>query len=423
MNDAARGRNVPSVCRERLVGLAGRRVCDQDNGHRPTLLDGVLYVAKIFDLDPDHVAGPQELRGVKPHPHPAGGAGHDQVPRPERARLGDELDQLLTAEDQVAGARILAQVAVDPGPEAEVARVGYLVGRRDPGPDRAERVGALGPRPLGFAALEVTGRDVIGDAVARDPAAGPHYDRQLALVVQPAHDLGADDRAAGRSHRAPHLDEHDRELGALSAGLLDVLGVVEADRVHGSGIRNRRQQRHVIERPVPGVEARLGPGEHVGHRELGGERPNPVADDLAGADGPVRSLDRDQPQLLAAVGSSVWLGARTWVTGRPRPLALLTTSSFSQRETPRGSVEMMISWNSPRLIASSIAINGSGSPMLPVTSWPAASDSLGSASASTFLATSSPASCGSTTLCMPWGWRGTTRWNLAGPCWARSRIA
>ena len=61
-------------------------------------------------------------------------------------------------------------------------------------------------------------------------------------------------------------------------------------------------------------------------------------------------------------------------------------------------------------------MSGSGSPTLPVTSEPAASESLGSAASSTVLASPSPASVGSTTLCIPWGWRGTTMWKRTGPC-------
>src|SRR5438445_642033 len=51
---------------------------------------------------------------------------------------------------------------------------------------------------------------------------------------------------------------------------------------------------------------------------------------------------------------------------------------------------------------------------LPKLSEAAGSESFGSASSSTFWASSAPASCGSTTLCIPCGMRGTTRWKLAG---------
>jgi hypothetical protein len=132
-----------------------------------------------FDFDPDHVAGLQELGPARParpwverHPDPARGPGQDQIPRRQRARLADELDHLPAAEDQVAGVAVLAELAVDPGSELQVARVGDLVGGRDPWTVGAERVGALSAGPLRLPALEVAGGDVVGDAVAGDLAAG-----------------------------------------------------------------------------------------------------------------------------------------------------------------------------------------------------------------------------------------------------------
>ena len=71
---------------------------------------------------------------------------------------------------------------------------------------------------------------VVGDAVAADPAAGADHDRQLALVIEALDDLWATDPKGrqGGASRAAHLDEHDRTLGSLVAGLLHVLGVVKA---------------------------------------------------------------------------------------------------------------------------------------------------------------------------------------------------
>ena len=69
----------------------------------PELRDRVLDRAQPLDLDPDDVARLQELRRVEPHPDAARRAGQDQVARLQRARLGDEIDQLLAAEDQVGG--------------------------------------------------------------------------------------------------------------------------------------------------------------------------------------------------------------------------------------------------------------------------------------------------------------------------------
>ena len=168
------------------------------------------------------------------------------------------------AEDQVAGVRVLAQLAVDPRAQAEVLGVGDLVGRGDPRADRAEGVGALGARPLGLAALEVAGGHVVGDAVARDRPSPPDHDRQLALVVQPPHDLRADGsgRRAARPSRAT-LTNTIGNSGFCPAGLLDVLGVVEPDPVDRRRIGDRREQRDLVERPRRRRRRGVAPGQDV----------------------------------------------------------------------------------------------------------------------------------------------------------------
>jgi hypothetical protein len=159
----------------------------------------MLDRAQALDLDPDHVARLKELSWVKAHTDPARGPGEDQIAREQRAGLGDEVHQLLTTEDHVGGARVLAQLPVDPGAESQIAGVGDLLGGRDPGTEGTERIGALGARPLGLAELEVARRHVVGHAVAADLLIGADHDRELALVVEPPHHLGAADRSSWRS--------------------------------------------------------------------------------------------------------------------------------------------------------------------------------------------------------------------------------
>ena len=208
----------------------------------------------------------------------------------------DEVDELLAAEDQIRGARVLAQLAVDPGLQAQVAGVGQLVDGRHPGAERAERVGALGARPLRLAALQVTGGDVVGDAEAADPAAGADHDRQLALVVQSLDDLGAVDRAAGRRDRTADLDEHDRLLGALAAGLLHVLGVVEADRVDRPRLQDGRQQLHLGQRPgADRFRGHGGAAEDLQHSAGAAEGGDAVSVDDAGQGlGVIRGSERGE---------------------------------------------------------------------------------------------------------------------------------
>src|SRR3954454_3829600 len=92
--------------------------------------DGMLDVAERLDLDPHDVARAQELPRVHRHADAARRAGQDEVPRLERAGLRDEVDELLRAEDEVARGGVLAQLAVDVGRDAQVARIRHLVGRR-----------------------------------------------------------------------------------------------------------------------------------------------------------------------------------------------------------------------------------------------------------------------------------------------------
>ena len=91
---------------------------------------------------------PRNRGGSSAWPTPLGVPVRIRSPGAQRARLGDELDQLRAAEDQVRGAAVLAQLVVDPGAQPQVAGVGHLVGGRHPRAERAEGVGALGARPL-----------------------------------------------------------------------------------------------------------------------------------------------------------------------------------------------------------------------------------------------------------------------------------
>ena len=69
-----------------------------------------------------------------------------------------------------AGARVLHRLAVEPQADAEVVRVGDLVGRDERGADRGEGVERLAGHPLlaRLVELPVAGRDVVADRVAAD---------------------------------------------------------------------------------------------------------------------------------------------------------------------------------------------------------------------------------------------------------------
>src|SRR5947209_4039594 len=121
----------------------------------------MLDRSQTLDLDPHAVTFGEELRRVHVHPDAARRTGEDQISGAQRAGLGDELDQLLTTEDQVRGPAVLAELVVDPGAQAQVARIADLVSGGHPGAERTERVRPLGPGPLRLAALEVARGHVV----------------------------------------------------------------------------------------------------------------------------------------------------------------------------------------------------------------------------------------------------------------------
>src|SRR5260370_14970673 len=76
-------------------------------------------------------------------------------------------DDLVDPEDQVRGIAVLYPLAVDLGPQCEVARVGHLVGGDDPRADRGEGVRALALGPLPAALdLKFPLGNIVHDAVA-----------------------------------------------------------------------------------------------------------------------------------------------------------------------------------------------------------------------------------------------------------------
>src|SRR5260370_4471406 len=99
-------------------------------------------------------------------------------------------DDLVDPEDQVRGIAVLYPLAVDLGPQCELARVGHLVGGDDPRADRGEGVRALALGPLPAALdLKFPLGNIVHDAVAGDifarivgraiPRPGAHHDSEL----------------------------------------------------------------------------------------------------------------------------------------------------------------------------------------------------------------------------------------------------
>ena len=83
--------------------------------------------------------------------------------------MADIADDLRAIEDHVAGRAVLHALAAHLADHVERLRVGHLVGGDEPGPDRAEGVGALALGPLPAALdLEFALGNVVDDAIAGD---------------------------------------------------------------------------------------------------------------------------------------------------------------------------------------------------------------------------------------------------------------
>ena len=153
------------------------------------------------------------------------------------------------AEDQVAGARVLAQLAVDPRAQREVAGLRTSSAVVIHGPNGHEPSKPFARVHCRSAPLEVARGQVVGHRIARDLAVGAHDDRQLALVVQAPDDGRRVHRRARRGHRAGQLHEDDRHLRQLGVLLLRMGEVVQADaedRARDVG----REQLDLVERVV-----------------------------------------------------------------------------------------------------------------------------------------------------------------------------
>src|SRR5919108_4046193 len=104
------------------------------------LAEALPLAAEAVDLQLDQVAGAQVGVVGAAERDARRGAGVDHVARLQDHELAGVPDQVAHAEDHVLGGAVLAQLAVDPGPQAESLRVADLVGGDQP---RAERVEGL----------------------------------------------------------------------------------------------------------------------------------------------------------------------------------------------------------------------------------------------------------------------------------------
>ena len=100
--------------------------CGQAVGSSTTWFSSV---PTALDLDAHDVAVDEPAGRVEAHPDPGRGARRDDVTGLEGEDGGQVLDLLPAREDHVVGGRVLAQVVVHPGAQAEAMGVTDLVRR------------------------------------------------------------------------------------------------------------------------------------------------------------------------------------------------------------------------------------------------------------------------------------------------------
>src|ERR1022692_751737 len=221
------------LIRHRLLVLASSRL------ERHDLL---RLGAQPVDADFDHVAGPQIFRlHLAADADARGRAGGDHVARLQHEELRAIPNDMLAVEDHVAGVAILALLAVDVRPYSEVLRVLDFVLGDEPGPERAEGLGALAlGEGLPMLQLERALRHVVAQAIAGDDVHGfflreitralADHDDEFALVIELAGVLRDHGVVVRPTDAARRLVEDDRLLRNRVTALGGVIGIIEADR-------------------------------------------------------------------------------------------------------------------------------------------------------------------------------------------------
>src|SRR5690242_9339261 len=83
-------------------------------------------LAEAFDREAHRVARPQEARRLEAGADARGRPGRDHVARIERREMADIADDVIDPENQVGGVAVLPALAIDLGPQLQLAGVGYL---------------------------------------------------------------------------------------------------------------------------------------------------------------------------------------------------------------------------------------------------------------------------------------------------------
>src|SRR5579875_1580779 len=245
-----RSTNVPPVRRANAQSYSAVRMLptcrsplgDGANLTRTPVFPGALRPASATD---DHPV-PQcpyaldrhgDLVTVLQRAHARRRAGQQHVPRQQRHHFAHEGDERGHVVHHLRGTGPLPDLAVHGRGDRDV---GYLGRGLDPRAERAERVEALGARPLPVPRLEIPRRDVVRARVAEDdlPGAFPGYltaepaddDSEFSFEVDPFGELHrVCDRVPLPRHGRRGLEEQDGLGRWRLAHLPRALGIVLAD--------------------------------------------------------------------------------------------------------------------------------------------------------------------------------------------------
>ena len=197
---------------------------------RPAMTRGfvdhaISQQADAVGFDLDHIARHKIARRIEP----CAGAGRrsrdDDVARHQRGEGRDVVDQIAEAENQPAGAVILAQFAVDPRGEPDVGDLRFIGVGYQPWPEAAGRVeilalrhvelGVADPIADGAFVAQCDGRDVIQCSAFRDMPPGFADDQNdFAFVVELRRGARAQQRRPVADEGARRAHEHAMDISA-----------------------------------------------------------------------------------------------------------------------------------------------------------------------------------------------------------------
>ena len=223
----------------------------------------VAQLADAFRFDFDDIAGHKIPRRIEPRAGAGRRSRHDDIAGHQRGEGRDVVDQIAEAENQPAGAVVLAQFAVDARREPDVGDLGFIGVGHQP---RAEAAGgieilALGdvefrvPHPVADGAFvaEADRGDVVQRRAFRDVAAGlADNQNHFALVVELRRGARANQRRPMTDEGARRAHEHARIFRRVLAVLVFGVAVrivdADADDLFRRG--NRRLPGDGVEREV-----------------------------------------------------------------------------------------------------------------------------------------------------------------------------